>query len=104
MTWVKSSGIVSLVSFAICLLFNAIPKSLKPGGVLVFECYTPKQLELKTGGPSAAAPMFSKDMLFDAFAETLELERNEELIRELAEGVYHNGKGAVVQFIARKSS
>ena len=83
----------------------AIPASLRDDGMVIFECYTPDQLEKKTGGPPVPEPMYSKAIFseaFDAFRPSLAIERNEELVRMVQEGAYHNGESAVVQFIARK--
>ena len=80
----------------------AIPEALKPGGVFVLEGYTPKQLEYKTGGPHASDLMYTSEILKTAFEGKLEIERNEELMREVVEGKYHSGLAAVVQCIARK--
>lgn len=79
-----------------------IPASLKSGGHVIFECYTPDQLSYKTGGPPDAQMMFSKKMLADALDSSLQIIRNEELVRDVVEGNYHTGKGAVVQFIGKK--
>jgi SAM-dependent methyltransferase len=83
-------------------VLGAIPEALKPDGCFVLECYTPAQIEYKTGGPPNAALMYSKDILAAAFEGKLNMERNEELIRDVVEGKYHTGKAAVVQFIGRK--
>ena len=74
---------------------------LRPGGVLVLEAYTPAQLKLKTGGPPTADMLMSLDVLrteLDGlrFTHTLEVER------EVIEGKYHTGRGAVVQVVAVK--
>jgi SAM-dependent methyltransferase len=83
-------------------VLQGIPTALKPGGYFVLECYTPKQIEYKTGGPPVPELMYSKEILSDAFEGKLEIQRNEELVRDVVEGKYHTGKGAVVQFIGRK--
>mmetsp|Transcript_27760 Transcript_27760/g.54278 ORF Transcript_27760/g.54278 Transcript_27760/m.54278 type:complete len:227 (-) Transcript_27760:40-720(-) len=75
--------------------------ALKPGGKLILEGYTPAQLELKTGGPPVAEMMFSKEQNEKDF-EGLKVIRNEELVRDVVEGIYHTGKGAVVQLFAEK--
>jgi SAM-dependent methyltransferase len=80
----------------------AIPEALKPGGVFVLEGYTPQQLEYKTGGPHASDLMYTSEILKTALEGKLEIDRNEELMREVVEGKYHNGLAAVVQCIARK--
>ncbi|KAL7564100.1 hypothetical protein ACA910_012377 [Epithemia clementina (nom. ined.)] len=91
-------------------VLGAIPSALKPGGYFVLEGYTPEQLEYKTGGPPDAAMMYSREMLDEAFGsknddstKRLEIIRNEELVRTVVEGQYHTGKGAVVQFIGKKT-
>jgi SAM-dependent methyltransferase len=80
----------------------AIPGALKPSGQVIFECYTPKQLEYKTGGPGDADWMYSSEIFSKAFQEKLEIERNEELVRHVVEGTFHSGEASVVQFVARK--
>jgi SAM-dependent methyltransferase len=80
----------------------AIPGSLKPGGYFLLECYTPDQIQYKTGGPQTPELMYSKQILSEAFDSQLEVLRNEELVRDVVEGKYHTGKGAVVQFIGQK--
>lgn len=81
----------------------AIPRSLKPGGYVVLECYTPQQLEFKTGGPPVADLMYTKDILEESLGKHLDVIRNEELVRKVVEGKFHTGDGAVVQFIGRKA-
>jgi len=83
-------------------LLNAVPQALRPGGYFLLECYTPRQLEFKTGGPPVAEAMYTKEILSDFLSEHLEISRNEELVRDVVEGQYHTGKGAVVQFIGKK--
>ena len=85
-------------------MLDSIPGALKPGGWVLFECYTPKQLEYKTGGPPVAPPMYTAEIFQQAFGDgKLEISRNEELEKEVMEGKYHNGKAAVVQFVGRKA-
>jgi len=83
-------------------VLRSIPTALKPGGYFVLECYTPKQLEFKTGGPPVEALMYSRQILQDALGDSLDVIRNEELVRDVVEGKYHNGRAAVVQFVGRK--
>ena len=49
-------------------LFAHIERCLKPGGVLILQGYTPKQLDYKTGGPPFASHMYTEDLLREAFA------------------------------------
>mmetsp|Transcript_43054 Transcript_43054/g.107739 ORF Transcript_43054/g.107739 Transcript_43054/m.107739 type:complete len:212 (-) Transcript_43054:171-806(-) len=80
---------------------NAIPNALKPGGTLFLEAYTPKQLELKTGGPPTLEMLFTSEMMAEDF-KGLKLERNEMLERDVVEGKFHTGKAAVIQVIGVK--
>ena len=59
--------------------------ALRPGGPLILEAYTPRQLELGTGGPPQ-----------------LELLVLQERRRWIEEGPCHHGDSAVVQALGRK--
>jgi SAM-dependent methyltransferase len=83
-------------------LHQELVEGLRPGGMLVLEAYRPEQLEYKTGGPPSAEPMMTLESLEQELAG-LEIIHGEELVREVIEGKYHTGKGAVVQVLARKS-
>lgn len=92
-------------------VLERIPIALRPNGCVLFECYTPAQLEYKTGGPPLADLMYSAEIFSSAFGSSdadkqqqPKIERNEELVRDVVEGKYHTGKGAVVQLIARKEA
>ena len=82
-------------------LFAHMVRALKPGGLLVLQGYTPKQLEYKTGGPPILANLYTQDMLGAAFAglAVLELRAYE---AELNEGNGHAGRSALVGLVARK--
>ncbi|MGE5153645.1 MAG: SAM-dependent methyltransferase [Bdellovibrio bacteriovorus] len=74
---------------------------LSPGGVMLLEAYTPDQVGRGTGGPPAAALMMDAETLRLELAglEILELAETQ---REIHEGTFHNGLGAVVQLVARR--
>ena len=76
-------------------------ESLRPGGVLLLEAYTPAQLEFKTGGPPAVDMMMDADTLRNELAG-LELLHLQECVREVHEGEFHNGVGAIVQALTVK--
>lgn len=80
---------------------RACVRALKPGGLLVLEAYTPRQLAFDTGGPRSLELLYEPEALRADFAE-LELERLEELEREVFEGEWHRGRSAVVQLVGRK--
>ena len=82
-------------------LHRAVVAALRPGGVLLLESYTPRQLELRTGGPPLADMMMTLAGAREELAG-LELLQAEEKVREVHEGKYHSGTSAVLQVIARK--
>lgn len=82
-------------------LHAAVVAALRPGGVLLLESYTPKQIENKTGGPPSAELLTTQAEL-ERTLRALEFVSCEEKTREVHEGKYHNGMSAVVQLIARK--
>jgi len=83
------------------LLFDRIRAAVKPGGLLLMQGYTPRQLEYRTGGPSAVENLYTAALLGAAFAdwEILELREHEDT---LAEGTGHNGRSALIDLVARK--
>jgi SAM-dependent methyltransferase len=82
-------------------LHQKVCEGLTPGGIFILEGYAKKQIDNNTGGPRKI------DLLMDLeelkrelqpliLGHALETERN------IQEGAYHNGIGAVVQIIATK--
>lgn len=82
-------------------LHRRVVKGLKPGGVLILEAYTPKQLKHRTGGPQSEELMMTLQGLRDELTG-LDMTHACEVERDVVEGIYHTGKGAVVQIIAVK--
>lgn len=84
-------------------LFERMKESLKPGGLVLIEGYTPKQLEYNTGGPSKLENLYTAELLGASFAgfEILELREYE---AELDEGSRHAGISALIDFVARNGS
>ena len=82
-------------------LFANVKRTLKPGGTLVLQGYTPKQLDYKTGGPPHASHLYTEALLRDAFADfdVMELREYE---AELAEGSGHRGRSALIGMVARR--
>ena len=76
-------------------------QGLRAGGMFLLEAYTPAQLQYGTGGPPTAEMMMDAESLCTEL-EGLEFMHMQELIREVHEGEFHNGPGAVVQVLARK--
>ncbi|WP_124949507.1 SAM-dependent methyltransferase [Sulfuriferula thiophila] len=83
------------------ILFEGMKAALKPGGLLLLQGYTPRQLEFKTGGPSAAENMYTEPMLRELLAgwEILHLHEHDE---HISEGAHHHGMSALIDVVARK--
>jgi SAM-dependent methyltransferase len=82
-------------------LHRRVVDGLEPGGSLLLEAFTPKQLDYRTGGPPDAAMMMTLDGLRHEL-EGLDFEHGRELVRPVHEGALHHGDSAVVQVIAHK--
>lgn len=82
-------------------LHNKLVTSLKSGGVLILEAYTPEQLDFKTGGPGQIDFFMTVEGLQQELVG-LDFEIMRATEREIHEGRYHNGQSAVVQVLARK--
>lgn len=76
-------------------------RALRPGGLLVIEGYTPKQLEYGTGGPKQVEHLYTRAMLEAAFGDLDDLQIAEEE-REMREGAGHAGMSAVIHLTGRK--
>jgi SAM-dependent methyltransferase len=76
-------------------------KALKPGGLLIVQGYTPKQLEYGTGGPKQVENLYTRDMLLEAFGDFHDVKIVEEEL-EMHEGTSHGGMSAVIGLTARK--
>jgi SAM-dependent methyltransferase len=82
-------------------LFANIVRCLKPGGTLVLQGYTPKQLEYKTGGPGQLSHLYTQALLREAFA-SLQLVELSEYETEVDEGAGHRGRSALIGLVARR--
>ena len=78
----------------------AVVQGLKPGGVFILEAYTPAQLALGTGGPKVPELLMTLDNLREELSG-LEFIVAREIERDVTEGNFHQGRGAVVQIVAR---
>lgn len=82
-------------------LFAHMTRCLKPGGVLILQGYTPRQLEFKTGGPPFVSHLYTEAMLREAF-DGFEVLALREYEAELTEGSQHKGRSALIGLVARK--
>jgi SAM-dependent methyltransferase len=82
-------------------LFVRMVRALKPGGRLVLQGYTPRQLEYRTGGPPLASHLYTPTLLRDAF-NGLDIEHLREYEADLSEGSGHSGRSALIGLVARR--
>ena len=82
-------------------LFDHLVRCLKPGGTLVLQGYTPKQLDYKTGGPPFVSHLYTQPRLREAFS-TLDIVVLREWEAEVAEGSGHRGHSALIGLVARR--
>lgn len=83
-------------------LFANIISTLKPGGILILQGYTPRQLDYKTGGPGVLENLYTEEILRVELGsldivELLNYEAN------LAEGTQHAGRSALIGLVGRKA-
>lgn len=81
--------------------FEVMQQLTRPGGCILLQGYTPKQLEFRTGGPSAVENLYTEDILRDAFADW-DIEELVEYEDEINEGTGHMGRSALIGMVARK--
>ncbi len=82
-------------------IFTNIKHSLKPGGRVILQGYTPKQLEYRTGGPRELSHLYTVPLLRQSW-EGFEIEQLVEYEAELNEGARHAGRSALLGMVARK--
>ncbi|MBI1417634.1 MAG: methyltransferase domain-containing protein [Limimaricola sp.] len=83
------------------LKWAGMRRALKPGGVLVIQGYTTRQLERSSGGPRKLENLYTEEMLRGAFAdyEVLRMAIEE---RTLREGAGHEGMAFLIGMVWRK--
>jgi len=82
-------------------IVEGIRRTLKPGGLLILQGYTPKQIEFATGGPGNPANMYTAELLREWFGDwnILHLAEHESVI---SEGTHHHGMSALIDLVAKK--
>jgi cyclopropane fatty-acyl-phospholipid synthase-like methyltransferase len=82
-------------------VFEGMKRALRPGGVLILQGYTPKQIEYKTGGPPQVEHMYTEALLRSAFGDLdiLHLREHEDVLNE---GSKHVGRSALIDLVVRK--
>jgi len=83
------------------LQFANIKRALKPGGLLLLQGYTPRQLEYRTGGPSQVENLYTETLLREAFAD-MEILHLLEHDTAIFEGAGHSGMSALIDLVVSK--
>ena len=81
--------------------FVVMKQLTRPGGCILLQGYTPKQLEFRTGGPSAVDNLYTEDILSEAFGDW-DIEELVEYEDTIAEGSGHVGRSGLIGMVARK--
>jgi len=82
-------------------IIAGIRRTLKPGGTLILQGYTPRQIEFATGGPSNPDNLYTAELLRTWFGDwnIVHLHEHESLI---SEGTHHHGMSALIDLVAKK--
>jgi len=83
--------------------FAAMKDATRPGGRILLLGYTPKQLEYRTGGPSEVGNLYTPEILRAEFSDWA-IEELVEYEDDIAEGLGHRGRSALIGMVARKKS
>jgi SAM-dependent methyltransferase len=84
-------------------MFTRMKSVLKPGGLILLQGYTPKQLDYRTGGPPNLYHLYTEALLRVAFSDMtiVELQAYESV---LTEGTQHSGLSALIGMVARSTA
>jgi cyclopropane fatty-acyl-phospholipid synthase-like methyltransferase len=83
------------------IMFDGIKRTLKPGGLLLIQGYSLKQLIYKNGGPSEPDRLYTRELLAQAFGDfsALDIREHES---EIKEGDHHVGVSGLIDLVGRK--
>ena len=86
-------------------LHRACAHALHPGGLVLIECFAPRQTELRVSGggvPGPDAAVLVEWTTLAAELDGLEVVEGRQVDRRLSEGGFHRGAAALSQLVARK--
>ena len=81
--------------------FAVMQQLTRPGGRILLHGYTTRQLDYRTGGPDKVENLYTEELLCQSFAGW----SIEELVSyddDIAEGMGHRGRSALIGLVARK--
>jgi ubiquinone/menaquinone biosynthesis C-methylase UbiE len=82
-------------------LFDGIARTLKPGGLLFLQGFTPAQLAFTSGGPKELSHLYTADIVRELLHGMDILHLSEQQV-VLSEGSKHVGDAALIDVIAQK--
>jgi SAM-dependent methyltransferase len=82
-------------------LFAQMRRSLRPGGTLLLQGYTHRQLAFKTGGPGQLSHLYTEALLREELAG-MQILTLREYDAEVDEGRGHRGLSALIGLVARQ--
>ena len=77
-------------------VYSKLSRFVRPGGQLIFEAFSEKNIGMGSGGPQSKGMCFTKDSVKALFSDWGLLEVWEEKIT-LNEGLYHDGEAWVIR-------
>lgn len=81
--------------------FAALRAMTRPGGRILLQGYTPRQLHYRTGGPSVEENLYTAEGLRESFADW-DIEVLQEYEEDIEEGQGHRGRSALIGLVARR--
>jgi SAM-dependent methyltransferase len=82
-------------------IHRAMLRSLRPGGLLLLEAFSPEQIDFQSGGPRDPDMLYSAVMLREDFVDG-DIEEIADTVATLDEGPFHQGPAAVIRALVRR--
>ena len=80
--------------------FMGLRSATKKGGTILIHGYTPEQIHYGTGGPKDVSLMYTEATFTHSFTNS-EIHLLEKYVAVISEGPGHNGKSAMIDFVAK---
>ena len=80
--------------------FMGLRSATKKGGTILIHGYTPEQIHYGTGGPKTVSLMYTEATFTHSFTNS-EIHLLEKFEATISEGPGHNGKSAMIDFVAK---
>lgn len=87
--------------------FIHVLKSVKPGGHVIFECFSKEHLNYNahnnSGGPREESMLYSEKMVRELFKDFQNILLETKVVM-LNEGRFHDGQGSVIRFVGKRTN